>query len=255
MRFFRIILFMCTFFLVPFNALACSCGGTADRLSKIIGDDEIIFWGVPINPNVKDTSQPDELNLRTEFKVIEVFQGNLESNVQIEHKGSKPLSCGMSYLPETPTIVYAVRTKDGTYRSYYCMVSVLYQIADFNRMTYTDFEGAHKADISTYLNRGDNELNVSAVCRSRLSINHYPSTEDCRKQSGRIHQYERSLALRGMLREYFAHGKDARAINELCLIKIKQAYDAQVFTGRFEPDRECEYLVPYYDSIFRVRAD
>lgn len=40
---------------------------------------------------------------------------------------------------------------------------------------------------------------------------------------------------------------------ELCYVKIGQAYDAQVFTNKFELDAECEAYKEKYDSIYRVR--
>ncbi len=42
---------------------------------------------------------------------------------------------------------------------------------------------------------------------------------------------------------------------ELCFVKIKQAYDAEIFKGRFELDDEkCQGFKAEYDSIFRVRV-
>jgi len=43
---------------------------------------------------------------------------------------------------------------------------------------------------------------------------------------------------------------------ELCFVKIKQAYDAEVFKGSFELDDEkCNDFKPEYDSIFRVKVE
>jgi tetratricopeptide (TPR) repeat protein len=42
---------------------------------------------------------------------------------------------------------------------------------------------------------------------------------------------------------------------ELCFVKIKQAYDAEVFKGSFElDDQKCKAFKPEYDSIFRVKV-
>lgn len=41
---------------------------------------------------------------------------------------------------------------------------------------------------------------------------------------------------------------------ELCFVKIKQGYDSQIFTGKFEiDDPKCNAFIPEYDSIFRIR--
>lgn len=45
-------------------------------------------------------------------------------------------------------------------------------------------------------------------------------------------------------------------VRELCYIKIKQAYDAEIFTGGFQlEDQNCEQFRAKYDSIFRVKID
>lgn len=42
---------------------------------------------------------------------------------------------------------------------------------------------------------------------------------------------------------------------ELCFVKIKQAYDSQIFTNTFEvDDPKCEAFIAEYDSIFRVKV-
>lgn len=42
---------------------------------------------------------------------------------------------------------------------------------------------------------------------------------------------------------------------ELCFIMIKQAYDSQVFTGKFSiEDPKCEVFLEEYDSIFRIKV-
>ncbi len=42
---------------------------------------------------------------------------------------------------------------------------------------------------------------------------------------------------------------------ELCFIKIKQAYDAEIFTGGFKlEDQNCEQFLEKYDSIYRVKV-
>ncbi|MGJ8562102.1 MAG: tetratricopeptide repeat protein [Alphaproteobacteria bacterium] len=40
---------------------------------------------------------------------------------------------------------------------------------------------------------------------------------------------------------------------ELCFIKIRQAYDAQVFTNSFNLDEECESFKPKFDSIYKQK--
>jgi len=42
---------------------------------------------------------------------------------------------------------------------------------------------------------------------------------------------------------------------ELCFIKIKQAYDAEIFTGGFKlEDKNCDQFKERYDSIYRVKV-
>lgn len=41
---------------------------------------------------------------------------------------------------------------------------------------------------------------------------------------------------------------------DLCFIKIRQAYDAQVFTGTFELDEECNSFKPKFDKLYRQRV-
>lgn len=42
---------------------------------------------------------------------------------------------------------------------------------------------------------------------------------------------------------------------ELCYIKIKQAYDAEIFTGGFKlEDQNCQQFLEKYDSIYRVKV-
>ncbi|MEP6342488.1 MAG: hypothetical protein ABJ275_04165 [Maricaulaceae bacterium] len=46
---------------------------------------------------------------------------------------------------------------------------------------------------------------------------------------------------------------EKNVVKELCFVKIKQAYDAEVFKGEFALDDEtCQAFIPEYDSIFRV---
>ncbi|WP_371397522.1 tetratricopeptide repeat protein [Fretibacter rubidus] len=48
---------------------------------------------------------------------------------------------------------------------------------------------------------------------------------------------------------------EASVEQELCYVKIKQAYDAQIFTGTFDLDDEaCERFIEKYDSIYRVKV-
>ncbi len=44
---------------------------------------------------------------------------------------------------------------------------------------------------------------------------------------------------------------------ELCFIKIRQSYDAQVFTRKFELDEECQEFKPRFDKLYRqtVKTD
>jgi len=41
---------------------------------------------------------------------------------------------------------------------------------------------------------------------------------------------------------------------ELCIIKIRQAYDAQVFTGKFELDPECNSYKAKFDRLYRQKV-
>ena len=48
---------------------------------------------------------------------------------------------------------------------------------------------------------------------------------------------------------------EKNVVKELCFVKIKQAYDAEVFKGSFVLDDEtCQPFVAEYDSIFRVKV-
>lgn len=41
---------------------------------------------------------------------------------------------------------------------------------------------------------------------------------------------------------------------ELCFIKIRQAYDAQVFTNKFELEESCNEFVPEFDRLYRQKV-
>ena len=44
---------------------------------------------------------------------------------------------------------------------------------------------------------------------------------------------------------------EASVAEELCFIKIRQAYDAQVFTAKFELEDECQSFKPKFDRLYR----
>ena len=47
---------------------------------------------------------------------------------------------------------------------------------------------------------------------------------------------------------------EASVKEELCIIKIRQAYDAQVFTGNFELEEECQEFKPKFDRLYRQKV-
>ena len=48
---------------------------------------------------------------------------------------------------------------------------------------------------------------------------------------------------------------EKNVVKELCFVKIKQAYDAEVFKGEFVlDDASCETFIEDYNSIFRVKV-
>ncbi len=47
---------------------------------------------------------------------------------------------------------------------------------------------------------------------------------------------------------------EASVAEELCIIKIRQAYDAQVFTGEFELEDECQEYKAKFDSLYRQKV-
>ncbi len=47
---------------------------------------------------------------------------------------------------------------------------------------------------------------------------------------------------------------EANVEKELCIIKIRQAYDAQVFTGKFELEEKCQSYKPEFDKLYRQKV-
>lgn len=231
------------------SANACSCALEVSRFSEIFEDTDIVFKGRAIDTRNYISQSKSVFERQTRFKVIETYQGKLRGVTAVLHNGSKTSSCGIKFKPKDMVVVYAAKMKSGGYRTHLCMQEALSSSLD---------RPTEKEMFDDYIERGQNELAIPEKCGFFGPRGSERTSEDykiCKSAVIDVLNYERRNTAEKRLEDYFKFGRDSWVKNDFCEVLIKQAYDLEVFTGKFELDEKCRQQVPYYDSIFRSRAE